>query len=44
MDLTNKEIEHGGHETAKVSPVRKRLLKFLRWLEKGQKGAALCKS
>jgi hypothetical protein len=44
MDLTNKDIKKENLEAAKVHPVKNRLLKFLKWLSKGQKGKILCKS
>jgi len=44
MDLKNNNIKQDNREAAKVHPVKDRLLKFLKWLSKGQKGNTVCKS
>jgi len=44
MDLKNNYINQNNREAAKMHPVKNYLLKFLKWLSKGQKGKTVCKS
>jgi hypothetical protein len=44
MDLKNKELEKNVIKPVKPHPVEGKLMRFLKWLSKGQKDRIACKS